>query len=175
MQVILAKTAGFCYGVARAVKIARQTAEQGGGAMLGSIVHNANVVSELEHAGMRQIASVEEAKTGESVLIRAHGERKEVFDTLRARGTNIVSATCPNVQHIQKLVTQAEQEGRKVVIIGEAEHPEVQGIASWCTTPLIFGSVNELSEYAETHRNLADLPITLVAQTTCIRAVWESC
>lgn len=175
MQVILAKTAGFCYGVARAVKIARQTAEQGGGAMLGSIVHNANVVSELERAGMRQIASIEEAAAGETVLIRAHGEKKEIFDALRERGASVVSATCPNVQHIQKLVTQAEQEGRKVVIIGEADHPEVLGIASWCTAPLIFGSADELSDYAAAHGDLADLPISLVAQTTCIRAVWESC
>ena len=175
MQVILAKTAGFCYGVARAVKIARQTAAQGGGAMLGSIVHNANVISELERAGMRQIASIEEATAGETVLIRAHGERKEVFDALHARRANTVSATCPNVQHIQKLVTQAEQEGRKVIIIGEADHPEVIGIASWCTAPLIFGTVDELSDYAKKHEDLADLPISLVAQTTCIRAVWESC
>ena len=175
MQVILAKTAGFCYGVARAVKIAQGTAAQGGGAMLGSIVHNANAISELERAGMRQIASIEEAKAGETVLIRAHGEKKEIFDALRERGAQIVSATCPNVQHIQKLVTQAEQEGRKVVIIGEADHPEVMGIASWCTAPLIFGTVDELSDYAKKHEDLADLPISLVAQTTCIRAVWESC
>ena len=175
MQVILAKTAGFCYGVARAVKIAQETAVQGGGAMLGSIVHNANVVSELEHTGMRQITSVEEATAGETVLIRAHGERRDTLDALRARGVNIVSAACPNVLRIEKLVTQAEQGGRKVVIIGEAEHPEVLGIASWCTAPLIFGSVEELSDYAQTHRDLADLPISMVAQTTCIRAVWESC
>ena len=175
MQVILARTAGFCYGVARAVKIAQETAAQGGGAMLGSIVHNVNVVSELERAGMRQIASVNEANAGETVLIRAHGEKKEVFDALHERGANVVSATCPNVQHIQKLVTQAEQEGRKVVIIGEADHPEVLGIASWCTSPLIFGDVAELSEYAKMHADLADLPISMVAQTTCIRAVWESC
>ena len=175
MQVILAKTAGFCYGVARAVKLAQDTAVRGGSAMLGSIVHNANVVSELERAGMRRITSVGEAKAGETVLIRAHGERKEVFDALHARGVNTVSATCPNVQHIQKLVTQAEQEGRKVVIIGEAEHPEVLGIASWCTAPLIFDGMDKLSDYAAAHGELADLPVSLVAQTTCIRAVWESC
>ena len=175
MQVILAKTAGFCYGVARAVKIARQTAAQGGGAMLGSIVHNANVISELERAGMRQIASIEEATAGETVLIRAHGEKKETLDALRERGAQIVSAACPNVLRIEKLVTQAEQEGRKVVIIGEVDHPEVMGIASWCTAPLIFGNVDELSDYAKKHGDLADLPISLVAQTTCIRAVWESC
>ena len=160
MQVILAKTAGFCYGVARAVKIARHTAAHCGGAMLGSIVHNANVVSELERAGMRQIASIEEATAGETVLIRAHGEKKETLDALRERGAQIVSAACPNVLRIEKLVTQAEQEGRKVIIIGEVKHPEVLGIASWCTEPLIFGSVDELSDYAAAHADLAAVCIS---------------
>lgn len=175
MKVILAKSAGFCYGVARAVKIAHEIAENGGGAMLGSIVHNANVVEELEQSGMRRIESPDEARRGECVLIRAHGERKEILDTLAERGAVIVSAACPNVCHIQSLVTQAEQEGRRVVIIGESHHPEVIGISSWCTDPLIFENAEKAREYLEIHPEFANLPIILVAQTTCIRTVWESC
>ena len=83
MQVILAKTAGFCYGVARAVRIAQDTAEKGGGAMLGSIVHNAHVIEELERSGMRQISSAQEAGRGERVLIRAHGEAKKPWTRLQ--------------------------------------------------------------------------------------------
>lgn len=175
MRVILAKTAGFCYGVARAVKIAQDTAAQGHSAMLGSIVHNANVIAELEREGMRQIFSAAEAQAGEMVLIRAHGEKKETFSALRERGASVVSATCPNVQHIQKLVMSAEQEGRQVIIIGEPDHPEVQGIASWCTDPLIFENAEKLRDYLVSHPLFAELPINAVAQTTCIRAVWESC
>ena len=175
MQVILAKTAGFCYGVARAVRIAQDTAEKGGGAMLGSIVHNARVIEELERSGMRQISSAQEVGRGERVLIRAHGESKETLDALAMRGADIVYATCPNVCRIQSLVTQAEQEGRKVVIIGEAHHPEVIGIAGWCTAPLIFEDAEKVRGYFETHPDRAGLPMILVSQTTCIRTVWESC
>ena len=175
MRVILAKTAGFCYGVERAVSLAHETAKAHGGAMLGSVIHNANVVAELEREGMRLIASPEEAAAGETVLIRSHGESREVLEELQARGAEIVSATCPNVRHIQILVTEAEAAGRQVVIIGEHDHPEVQGIASWCRGARIFGNAEEVANWAEETAEIADLPITMVAQTTCIRALWESC
>ena len=175
MRVILAKTAGFCYGVERAVALAHETAKAHGGAMLGSVIHNANVVAELEREGMRLIASPEEAAAGETVLIRSHGESREVLEELQARGAEIVSATCPNVRHIQRLVTEAEAAGRQVVIIGEHDHPEVQGIASWCRGARIFGNAEEVANWAEETAEIADLPITMVAQTTCIRALWESC
>ena len=175
MRVILAKTAGFCYGVERAVALAHETAKAHGGAMLGSVIHNDNVVAELEREGMRLIASPEEAAAGETVLIRSHGESREVLEELQARGAEIVSATCPNVRHIQRLVTEAEAAGRQVVIIGEHDHPEVQGIASWCRGARIFGNAEEVANWAEETAEIADLPITMVAQTTCIRALWESC
>ena len=175
MRVILAKTAGFCYGVERAVALAHETAKAHGGAMLGSVIHNANVVAELEREGMRLIASPEEAAAGETVLIRSHGESREVLEELQARGAEIISATCPNVRHIQRLVTEAEAAGRQVVIIGEHDHPEVQGIASWCRGAKIFGNAEEVAKWAEETAEIADLPITMVAQTTCIRALWESC
>ena len=116
MRVILAKTAGFCYGVERAVALAHETAKAHGGAMLGSVIHNANVVAELEREEMRLIASPEEAAAGETVLIRSHGESREVLEELQARGAEIVSATCPNVRHIQILVTEAEAAGRQFLI-----------------------------------------------------------
>ena len=82
-EVRVAKSAGFCYGVERAVKLAEETArEKGGCAMLGSIIHNVHVVAELEALGARQVDSVEEVRPGETVIIRSHGERKEVFDRL---------------------------------------------------------------------------------------------
>ncbi len=175
MKVILAESAGFCYGVERAVKLARQTAGERGGAMLGSIVHNAGVVQEIEALGMRLITDPQEARAGETVLIRAHGEPKETLDALRARGAEIVSAVCPHVDRIRRLALEAEQEGRRVIIIGEHRHPEVQGIAGWCKDPAIFENAGEAASYLQDHPEFAELPSILLAQTTCIRAVWESC
>ena len=175
MKVILAESAGFCYGVERAVKLARQTAGERGGAMLGSIVHNAGVVQEIEALGMRLITDPQEARAGETVLIRAHGEPKETLDALRARGAEIVSAVCPHVDRIRRLALEAEQEGRRVIIIGEHRHPEVQGIAGWCKDPVIFENAGEAASYLQDHPEFAELPSILLAQTTCIRAVWESC
>ena len=175
MKVILAETAGFCYGVERAVRLAQETARAHGGAMLGSIVHNAGVVRELEDLGMRLITSPGQAKAGETVLIRAHGEPRETLAALSARGAEVVSAVCPHVDRIRKLAQQAEQEGRRVILIGERHHPEVQGIAGWCKDPVIFENVREVEEYLQDHAEFADLPSILLAQTTCIRAVWESC
>ena len=86
MKVILAETAGFCYGVERAVNLARETAKARGGAMLGSIVHNAGVVHEIEARGMRLITSPEQARAGETVLIRAHGELRETLERLQKTG-----------------------------------------------------------------------------------------
>ena len=124
MKVILAKSAGFCYGVERAVKLAEQTArEKGGCVMLGSIIHNANVVAELEQLGARQVSSVEEILPGETVIIRSHGEKKEVIDELRQIGAVCLNATCPNVLRIQQLVAKADEEGTTPVIIGEPHHP----------------------------------------------------
>ena len=96
MKVILAETAGFCYGVERAVNLARETAKARGGAMLGSIVHNAGVVREIEDLGMRLITSPDQAKAGETVLIRAHGESRATLDALRERGAEVMSAVCPH-------------------------------------------------------------------------------
>ena len=175
MRVILAKTAGFCYGVERAVRLAHETAREHGGAMLGSVIHNENVVAELAREGMRRIALPEEALAGETVLLRSHGERREIIERLDARGARIVSAVCPNVQRIQKLVVQAEREGRQVVIVGEHDHPEVAGIAGWCARPLVFGTPEEVESWLGKEPKSAALPITAVAQTTCIRALWESC
>ena len=175
MKVILAETAGFCYGVERAVKLAQETAAARGGAMLGSIVHNAGVVHEIEARGMRLITSPEQARAGETVLIRAHGEPRETLEQLQERGAEVVSAVCPHVDRIRKLARQAEDEGRRVILIGERNHPEVEGIAGWCKEPLIFENVQEVEDFLKDRPDFACLPSILLAQTTCIRALWESC
>lgn len=175
MRVIQAESAGFCYGVERAVKLARETAESCGGCkMLGSIVHNAHVVADLTAHGACEVGSIGEVESGDTLLIRAHGERKQVLEELTERGVDCVNATCPNVLRIQKLVAQADAEGRTPVVIGEAHHPEVMGIASWSERSVVFENEKELEKWLNEDKSRRDLPITAVAQTTCIREIWES-
>ena len=175
MRVVQAKSAGFCYGVERAVRLAEQIArEKGGCVMLGSIIHNAHVVRELEQLGGRCVNSVEEIRPGDTVIIRSHGERKEVFDRLAEVGIQCVDATCPNVQRIQQLVAQADGEGRTPIIIGEEHHPEVIGVASWSGRSMIFETPEKLQKWLDSAPENRHLPLTAVAQTTCIRSLWET-
>ena len=174
-EVILAKSAGFCYGVKRAVEMAQQTAEQTGGCwMLGDLIHNTHVVEDLARRGIRKAASPSDLKAGDTVVIRSHGELKSVLDDLEGRGVHCVNATCPNVCRIQMLVAQAEQEGRQSVIIGEPHHPEVVGVASWCRHALIFDGPEAVKMWLSEDPHNREIPLTVVAQTTCIQKLFES-
>ena len=131
MKVMLAESAGFCYGVKRAVELAHKTADEYGGCrMLGDLIHNSHVVEELGRKGIRKVAGTSELQDGDTVLIRSHGELKSVLEELEQRGMRCVNATCPNVMRIQRLVAEADEQGRRSLIIGEPTHPEVMGIAS---------------------------------------------
>ncbi len=175
MRVIQAESAGFCYGVERAVTLAEETArEKGGCVMLSSIIHNAHVVRELEELGCRTVSSAEEVRPGDTVIIRSHGERKQVLERLAEIGAVCVNATCPNVLRIQHLVAQADEEGRVPVIIGEEHHPEVLGAASWSARSRIFETPEKLLEWLDSDEKNRCLPLTVVAQTTCIRSLWET-
>ncbi len=112
MEVIQAGSAGFCFGVARAVKMARELADTASSPrMLGSVIHNRHVTSALEQRGMRELSSPDQARAGDSVLLRAHGAGKDTYRELEQRGAQVIDATCPRVAHVQRLVEQAEQEG----------------------------------------------------------------
>ena len=174
-EVMLAKSAGFCYGVRRAVELARRTAEGGGNCwMLGDLIHNRFVVEDLARRGIRKTADSALLGPDDIVIIRSHGELKSVLDALEQRGVRCVNATCPNVIRIQRLVAQAEAEGRQPVIIGEAAHPEVAGIASWCLSPLVFDGPESVQVWLDTPESKREIPMTVVAQTTCIRELFES-
>ena len=175
MDIMVAQSAGFCYGVKRAVDMARDTAHRGEPCvMLGSIIHNANVVAELEALGMRKAESWQEVLPGETVVIRSHGEKKEVFEKLEELGARCVNATCPNVLRIQQLVAQAQEEGRTPLIIGEPHHPEVMGVASWSDRSVILPGPAELEKWLAEDESRRALPLTAAAQTTCVRTIWES-
>ena len=175
MQVIVAESAGFCYGVERAVKLAEETARNGGCRMLGSIIHNTQAVERLQRLGAVEIDSVDAAKPGDKVLIRAHGASKETFAALREKGAEIVDATCPHVLRLQRLAAEAAEEGRQVIIIGEHDHPEVMGVASYAPGALIFANEKELSDWLKQESGYGEFAVTMVAQTTLIREIWKKC
>ena len=175
MKVLLAKSAGFCYGVKRAVELAAKTGEETGGCwMLGDLIHNSHVVEDLARRGVRKTEDPAGLAAGDTVVIRSHGELKSVLDDLEARGVRCVNATCPNVIRIQRLVAQAEAEGRRPVIIGEPLHPEVMGVASWCRQPLVFDGPEAVEAWLDGDEKSREIPVTVVAQTTCIRKLFET-
>ncbi len=173
-KIILAESAGFCYGVRRAVELAQQQAEQKTSCvMLGSIIHNRHVVEHLANQGISQIDVPEQAPAGAQVLIRSHGEAREVYRQLENQGNPILDATCPNVSRIHQLVSQAEQKGRCPVIIGAPNHPEVKAIAGWCQHPVVLENVDSLQKWLEEDPNRRQIPLTFVSQTTSTRENWE--
>jgi len=174
-RVILAGSAGFCYGVQRAVKLAEQAAEENENCwMLGDLIHNSYVVTELEERGIRKTESPQLLGPEDLVVIRSHGERKDVLDGLEQRGVRCINATCPNVMRIQQIVKKAEAEGRQPVMIGEPCHPEVTGVASWCSRLLVFDGPEGVRIWLEEHPECRTMLVTVVAQTTCIREIFET-
>lgn len=146
MELIVGKNAGFCYGVRRAVEKASECAERKlRCATLGPIIHNPQEVERLLQSGIRCISSPEEALPGETVLIRSHGVSPTVLKQIDALGLSVIDLTCPYVAHIHKLVKDAS-ESRTVIIVGEAAHPEVQGIAGWARADTIVIATPEEAE-----------------------------
>ena len=175
MTVTVAKTAGFCYGVKRAVELAQQAAQDGKPCvMLGPIIHNAHVVDALAEQGVGCVDTPEEVPEGSRVIIRSHGESQAVYEQLRARGAEILDATCPNVGRIHELVRQAEANGRLPVIVGTRTHPEVVATAGWCQRALVVESGQELEDWLKEASERKNLSLTLVSQTTSTKEIWDS-
>ena len=176
MSVVLAKSAGFCYGVRRAVELAERTAEEGRPCvMLGSIIHNKDVIGRLAEKGLTAVERPEDVPEGSAVIIRSHGEGRAVYDQLRARGVEILDATCPNVTRIHQIVAQAEETGRQPVIVGTPDHPEVTAIAGWCSHPVVVSGAEELEKWLVQDEKRRNLPLTFVSQTTSTRKIWDDC
>jgi len=176
MKVVLAKSAGFCYGVRRAVDLAERTAAQGiPCVILGSIIHNRDVMGRLAQKGLCSVERPEEVPEGHAVIIRSHGESRAVHEDLERRGIQILDATCPNVTHIHQIVAQAEARGRRPVIVGTHDHPEVMAIAGWCRSPVVVSGAEELEKWLSQRPERKDLPLTFVSQTTSTKKIWEGC
>ena len=139
MEVKVAKTAGFCFGVQRAVDKVYELIGSCPDRLftLGPIIHNEEVVNDLEKKGVR-VASEDDLRTlpeGSTVVIRSHGVGKEVYDHLEEYGLSYVDVTCPFVLKIHRIVEKESRAGTHIVIIGDPDHPEVVGICGWCMGP----------------------------------------
>ena len=163
MEVILAKTAGFCFGVKRAVDTVYKEAGKKNVYTYGPIIHNSEVVNDLKKKGVEVINSREELEALEegTVIIRSHGVAREIYDLIHEKGLELVDATCPFVRKIHKIVEKAGNDGDQVIIVGSEHHPEVQGIKGWCT-----GEVHIISDAEQFEGIDLNKPTTLVSQTT---------
>ena len=176
MSVRVAKSAGFCFGVNRAVETVEKAAKTDKRVVtLGPIIHNRHVVDRFERMGVQVIDSPEQATADMTVIIRSHGVSREVMEQLQQRQCQIIDATCPFVNRIHDLVRNAELAGELPVIIGTRTHPEVEGIAGWCSRCQIFETPEELDNWAKNGGVSADLPICMVCQTTSTENLWKKC
>ncbi|MGI6576683.1 MAG: bifunctional 4-hydroxy-3-methylbut-2-enyl diphosphate reductase/30S ribosomal protein S1 [Eubacteriales bacterium] len=172
MEVKVAKSAGFCFGVDRAVRIAMESESENNPCTLGPIIHNAHVTEKLKEKGIEQLSGVNEAKPGNTVIICSHGAPKETYDILEKNGVKYIDATCPYVKRIHKIVQKSSGEGRTVIIVGDRNHTEVVGISGWCSNCLVVETPQELSNIID---EIRDKPVTLVSQTTLDMRSWEEC
>lgn len=169
MNVELAKTAGFCFGVKRAVDTVYQQIEQYRGEKIftyGPIIHNEEVIKDLRSHGVEVLNDEEELKTVDAdvVVIRSHGVAKYIYDIMDERGITCVDATCPFVKKIHKIVAEKSAEGSYIVIVGNGEHPEVQGIRGWAGEQVTVVQTPEDAERFELPDK--DQKVCIVAQTT---------
>ena len=169
MELTIGKHAGFCFGVRRAVQTAFDAAKTEVPCVtLGPLIHNPQEVERLTRAGIRAVASLDEVAPGETVIIRSHGVTPEVYAQCETRGIRYIDATCPHVSHIHQLVKAYSEHGDAVLIVGEAEHPEVVGIAGWAAGPVLILPDAQAARQAQLPRRAM-----VVAQTTIRRERFE--
>ena len=144
MKIILAKDAGYCFGVRDAVNLAYDTTKKEDEVyMLGTIVHNEKVVDDLNKSGTKVVDSLDKVPLDKPILFRAHGTTPEIWKTAKNKRLNIVDATCPLVTEIHDEIKKLESEGRRTIIIGDHSHDEVVGIAAQVNRPIIIANIEE--------------------------------
>lgn len=170
-RLILAESAGFCFGVSRSVKMAEALLSEEGPPCycLGELIHNESVVGELREKGLCIAEKADEVPEGAPVIIRSHGISEEELKRLAVRSSKIADATCPKVKNIHRLVAEASERGRIPIVIGTASHPEVAAILGWCRGALVFGDASAFSAWLNASQKNRDMPLTVVFQTTQTR------
>ena len=169
MPVILAKSAGFCFGVDRAVSYLLEKCKNEKISTYGPIIHNQNVVDKLKENGVESIDNIDDLKDGYKLAIRTHGVGKGIIDTLEKKGVEYIDLTCPYVKKIHKIVAENHLNGKKIVIVGDKSHPEVIGINGWCEeSAFITTETDDIPQYISPSDD-----ICIVSQTTLDRKTFE--
>ncbi len=188
MKTLIAKDAGYCFGVRDAVNLAYETTEEHGDVyMLGHIVHNENIVKGLDDAGAKVVRKLEDVPDGKLILFRAHGTATNVWANAQQDGMNIIDATCPLVKEIHDEVIKLEKEGRRIIIIGDHGHDEVVGIASQVDDPVVVAIPEEaeslskmkkagvVSQSTQTIENVQDIVDILMTKVFDLRFINTIC
>ena len=175
MKITKAETAGFCFGVNRAVNMVYDLLDSGKQVCtLGPIIHNPQLVAELEGRGVRIVSSPEEVKEGETLIIRSHGVEKSVYDNACNLGVDVADATCPFVEKIHKIVAENSAEGAVTIIAGDRDHQEVKGIIGHCLGEyFVVASEEELDAVLENEKIISENNLIFVSQTTFNAQIWE--
>ncbi len=173
MKIVVADYSGFCFGVKNAVSTAYNAAaladsSEGNVYTYGPIIHNRQVVEELEHRGVRQLPSIDDLKDPDTVIIRSHGVSESVIEELKDKKVKIIDATCPYVDYIHKKVNEYYKKGYQIIIIGNPKHPEVKGINGWCNNTSIIIEKEEDVDVLKKYPKLC-----VVAQTTTNINKWK--
>lgn len=176
-KITLAKTAGFCFGVNRAINLLEALVKNGKTVCtLGPIIHNPQVISYFENRGVRIVEHSDECPQGNILVIRTHGITKELLLDVQSSGREYCNATCPFVTKIHKIVSEHSKKNNITLIAGDKTHPEVIGIRSYCLgESYVFNSEDELDEIIKNHQSLAEKDIILVSQTTFSTKIFEKC
>lgn len=175
-KIILAETAGFCFGVDRAVNLVYSLVNDGKKVCtLGPIIHNAQLVGDLEQRGVKIIDSIDECPDGYMVVVRTHGVEKSVIDDIENKNIDYVDATCPFVKKIHRIVKKFDS-SVPVLVAGDVNHPEVIGIRSYCNgKSFVFKNDEELQKILQKHHNDKNKKIICVSQTTFSLEEWKKC
>lgn len=174
MSIEVAKTAGFCFGVQRAVEMAEHEAQTHDGIFAyGEIIHNMHEIDRLAEQGVHTAKDIADIPDGAPVLIRAHGVPAHCYEVFDHKQCKVYDATCPFVKKIHNIVQQESKNGRFVIIIGSPHHPEVEGIQGWCGASAVFENAEQVSHALTLGEIPVERPISIVAQTTINRRVWE--
>ncbi len=173
-RITVAESAGFCFGVRRAVELAeREAARHQVIYSYGEIIHNTHEIERLSALGVRTAEHIDDIPDGAAVLIRAHGVPRAVYAAFEKKGCTVYDATCIFVSRIHRYVEQESAAGRRIIILGSRNHPEVLGIAGWCENALVYETSEQLLEELDASGLAPDTPISVVGQTTLNRASWN--
>lgn len=182
-KILLADVHGFCFGVKRALDIALE--QKSPAVTLGKLIHNNHVIEELKEKGIEPVDSVEDAKG--TIIIRAHGATREVFEKAQEMNLNVVDATCPLVKNLHKISLQLESEGCQVIIVGDKNHPEIAGLTSYLKNPIViqdslqakelgpFEVIGLVSQTTQTQKNFDEIVTELKSHCPDLRAINTIC